>query len=221
MIDQLVMYTGAYAITLWNLIFSPLAVFHTASQDRVCPASVTYLFTIAIIYFWFKVRMGTFEEIKDLVSEVRLKAGLEWVNKNTVLIGAMVYIGVVVNLQQLGTAKICNVMAIPLRTQLNTLIYPICPTAILLIIFIEIIILFNSITLWLIIPFVLILNVIYHLCLFNVYRYAFGFPFRLAVAGVFTADAFGDALPTIFCLIIAIIYIFLKTMVDKKLKKPL
>ena len=175
-IDTLLVNIALYPATLWKIVFSPSSVFSAINAGNISAPSITFLFSIAFPYFIIKaINTGKSETPSAIL------------NTRTFLIGAAVYVGIVVNLQRWAIILVGDVTTAALDVQLHALLYAVCP----IIILVSVISILENILKRIHISFILVVvvvtNAVYLWCLFNVCHITLGFLTRRAIYGALLA----------------------------------
>ncbi|MGO9085913.1 MAG: hypothetical protein ACLQBK_11855 [Candidatus Sulfotelmatobacter sp.] len=118
--DSLLLNVAAYPVTIWNLLFHPLVVFQQVNGERRCAASLTYLFTIFVFYVYWHV-----------ASFLKNVKPPDWLTPKNVIGFAVVYVAIIVNVQQYAVSRLIAIANVSVKYQLEALVYAFCPVLLL------------------------------------------------------------------------------------------
>jgi hypothetical protein len=197
LVEALLVYAAAYPVTLWNLVFAPSSVFTPTVPERVCPPSIAFLFTVAIIYYRFRILSIKFTKSKEF----------ELFTTELVVVCATIYIAVITNIQQFVISFV-GVASTPFVEHLHVLLYPASIIFILMLPLTEVISRFSG---WWSFGIV-VAHAAYFVSLRNVCRFAFGFAKRDAL--IAATYAYG-ALLCIVVIVTAALTIYEKRAVSR------
>jgi hypothetical protein len=110
--DVLLIRTADYPITIYKLLFDPAGIFLATNDSRVCPASLTYVFTILLLYGYLNAMQ---EKTPD------------WFSPQLLVGVAAAYVAVIANLQEYVARSFFELDGITLQSALEALVYAFCP----------------------------------------------------------------------------------------------
>jgi hypothetical protein len=120
LIEWVIVNVSAYPVTLWNIVFSPIAVFKPQSPNDVCPPSVTFLFSASLLYGVLRVLTSEAKGLQKLLADPKTAVAL-----------AATYIAIIANLQMWAMSMTVSVGVQSRVDRLHVLVYAICPTLVL------------------------------------------------------------------------------------------